>query len=330
MNTRRLIVTAGAVASIAASATAQYNFPTYNQVVPFSAAPVNTPLPVGGVTPGTYNHYSVTVNWSVAGGDPWSNEARWGFASTSPYLNGPNVAVRAADTGAAGSGAATTLTWSGFFPGSYNGGDPLSTLTRQTFSGSSANFNNIAISLSNQAMPAGPAGAIDIGTLPSGMTMGAGNLAAGQVVWYKFTLGGNALAAANTFLTIDTLGSTLTGGTFGDGNDSELGIYSESGALLATNDDINFGAGNVLSSLNFGSAPAAGPDSPVHGNLAAATFYVAVGAFNTTFGASNFNVTSTSTITGGYKVNFNTNVPTPGALALLGISGLAAARRRRS
>ena len=43
--------------------------------------------------------------------------------------------------------------------------------------------------------------------------------------------------------------------------------------------------------------------------LTAGTYYLAVGCWNTTFNATAFNVTSTSTITGGFKLNLRTNLP---------------------
>ncbi len=138
-------------------------------------------------------------------------------------------------------------------------------------------------------------------------------IAAAQVLWYSFDVSGGAGALP---WSISSAGSTNTGGSFGD-DDTELGLYDSAGNLIATNDDEDFGAG-ILTSLI---------DSTTVGALADGTYYVAAGNFNTDFGAG-WNVTSTSTAVGTSKVTFSF-VPAPSSVALLGLGGLAAIRRRR-
>jgi hypothetical protein len=135
-----------------------------------------------------------------------------------------------------------------------------------------------------------------------------GNIPASTVHWYKFTTAG---ATGTAYLQIDTEGSALA-----PSNDTELGLYDSLGLMIDNDDDD--GSGN-LSLLRWGSAGA-------DGDLAAGTYYLAVGGFNTNF-ANAFNVTSTSSNIGPYKVNFSTNIPEPASLALLALVGLALRRR---
>ena len=128
---------------------------------------------------------------------------------------------------------------------------------------------------------------------------------------------------------IDTDGSF--DGT-GARTDTELGLYDSNGILLATNDDI---AGTNFNSILTGLSLTNG-----------ATYYVAVGGFNTAF-TNGFGVTP-GTATGAFTLNVNGvagvatgalasgavnwycfTAPAPSALALLGLGGVVAGRRRR-
>jgi hypothetical protein len=133
-----------------------------------------------------------------------------------------------------------------------------------------------------------------------------GTLAAGQVKWYSFTL------AAPTAVSFDTEGTTLSGT-----NDTELFLYNSAGALLGTDDDD--GTDN-LSILNSG--------DELPATLAAGTYYLGFGAFNTT-GAAGFGLTSASTQTGSFVVHgITAAVPEPMSLAALSMGGLLMRRRR--
>lgn len=133
-----------------------------------------------------------------------------------------------------------------------------------------------------------------------------GSLGAGGVTWYSFTTTGGPVS-------FDTEGSNL-----GPSNDTELFLYSSSGALLGTDDDDGTG---LLSILNSG--------DELPASLPAGTYYLAIGGFNTTASAAPFGVTSTSSNTGNYVINgLSVVVPEPTSLALIGLTGLVARRRR--
>lgn len=130
-----------------------------------------------------------------------------------------------------------------------------------------------------------------------------GTLAAGAIHWYSFTIWDFV------DITLDTNDTPNTPNPLSSG-DTEIGIYDSLGNLIANDDD----SGNGF--LSFLSLP----------GLAPGTYYVAVGAFNTTFGSTGWNVTSTATATGDYSL---TITPEPGTLALLGLGALALRRRNR-
>lgn len=127
-------------------------------------------------------------------------------------------------------------------------------------------------------------------------------LAAGQVQFYSFDYTGGALS-------FDTEGSTLSD------NDTELGLYDSLGNLVAIDDD---GGTDFLSLLSFDD-----------GELAPGTYYLAAGAYNTTF-ADGFVATTNSTSTGTLVINglSPSAVPEPASMAALGLGALALLRRR--
>lgn len=124
-------------------------------------------------------------------------------------------------------------------------------------------------------------------------------LTPGEVEWYSFSWAGGAI-------NLNTEGSLLA-----PDNDTEIGIYDAvTGALIASDDDSGTDALSLLA-----------------GDLAAGNYLLAVGAFNTTFGGG-FGATSTSANTGLVIVNGISIVPEPTSLAVLGLVGLVARRRR--
>ena len=115
--------------------------------------------------------------------------------------------------------------------------------------------------------------------------------------------------------------------------DSELAIYDAAGNKIAEDDDGAIGAG-FYSMLSFGDAdPLADSVDPTNtapganGSLAAGTYTIVVGGYNTVFGATIGSITA-GAASGAYSLDV-TYVPAPGAVALMGLAGLVAGRRRR-
>jgi len=151
----------------------------------------------------------------------------------------------------------------------------------------------------------------DLGTLtvPSSTPITAAVSAAG-VVWYKFTLTESISVCALKYMDIYSQAGTLSS------NDSEIGLYSSTGALIFSDDDDGPGS---YSALSFG----AGSDILVGGtgvlsngrdrNLAPGEYYLAVSAFSTTHNTTGWSVTSTSTATGNVDVFLNLGTYSPPA-----------------
>jgi hypothetical protein len=152
------------------------------------------------------------------------------------------------------------------------------------------------------------------------------------VKWVKFTLSAPIDLALNSFLDIDTEGSLLSGT-----NDTEIGLYSSTGNLIATDD--NDGSGN-FSQLTFGLACPARPavngtlfpaqpglvyDGRDGSVLPAGTYYIAYGGFDTTFNPAAWSVTSTSLQVGSITMNINKGMVTPagGAPAAANLGNIA-------
>ncbi|MBY0308400.1 MAG: pre-peptidase C-terminal domain-containing protein [Phycisphaerales bacterium] len=114
----------------------------------------------------------------------------------------------------------------------------------------------------------------DLGTLVDGTNVSTTvSLDAGEVEWYRVTVG-DVSAAATRNLLITTANST-------NGGDSEIGVFDSTGTLVAFNDDF----GGNFSRLTFGY-------QGTSGDLAPGTYFIAVGSFNTTY-TSPFGATST-------------------------------------
>jgi hypothetical protein len=318
MRLRTLIAAAG-VAAIAGSASA-FTFSPFNGATITDATWQNFQLDDSLVPAGVYTGFSLTVDWTsdIQGSsfsDTWSSEARVAFANnaaantavTNPaYPGGTTVyrVVTSPQSGQASNSFNTTLTFTGAFGNNYSGGD-LWFNFRQTFNGTNViNWNNISITLilGQNYTPGAPA-AVQPSAIDLGVLGGPGNYI------------------------IDSLGSNF---------DTELGLYDQAGNLISNNDDF----GGLQSLINVSA------DTAFLG-LNPGEYFIALGGFNTAYGATDFAVTA-GTAAGDWDLSVNgqllesgalasgeiqwfkfTVVPAPGALALLGLGGLAAARRRR-
>ncbi|MFG0327175.1 MAG: PEP-CTERM sorting domain-containing protein [Phycisphaerales bacterium JB037] len=153
-----------------------------------------------------------------------------------------------------------------------------------------------------------------------------------EVRWFRFEVGQGATLGSGLYLDATT-SSTATS------IDTEIGLYDALGNRVANDDDNGIGLSSTLSfgdgsgmmlgdSFNLGGDGLANGEN---GDLPAGVYYLAVGEFNVDFNDTNWDVVSTGTDTGGsIEVSIFTNTPAPGSLALLGLGGLAATRRRRA
>lgn len=161
------------------------------------------------------------------------------------------------------------------------------------------------------------------------------SLTGSTINWYRFTIA-EGTAAAGKYLDIDLF---ATGASGAGAPDTEIGIYDSLGNMVANDDDDGH---SLRSALTFGNTtPRTMPPDPFgftnglaangrDGNLTAGTYWLAVGLFNTTFGTSNWTVTSTATGAGVATVNFRTDaVPEPATMAVLGLGVAALVRRRK-
>lgn len=157
-----------------------------------------------------------------------------------------------------------------------------------------------------------------------------------SIQWFRFTYDGTA--GTSFFLDIDTTTVGMAGSS-PNLPDTEIGLYSNSGTLLASDDDD--GAGR-LSALTFGqTAPSRsytlGSLTPMNaadgrdGALAAGTYWLAVGQFSVIFGSSNWLVVSSAVAPADpFDLNFRTStpVPEPMTMTVLALGAVAALRRR--
>lgn len=165
----------------------------------------------------------------------------------------------------------------------------------------------------------------DLGDLNGDLTpAGSGVLATGAIDWYSFS------ASDFSYLDITTNGSNRL-----FGSDTEIGLYDAAGNFIASDDDhggrldslLSFGTG---SGINYGFRDfGLGAD----GALAGGSFFLAIGMFNTTFGATYADVSSTGS--GEYTLSFfsdATAVSAPATLGLfgLGLAGLGWSKRKKA
>jgi hypothetical protein len=282
-------VAALAVAALAGTSLAQvYNLGNLNATDTNQNIAL-APLPAGG----PWSSFTLTTNWVAGVGGPWSSEAAFGLFNGLATV----VPVSGASSGAANSGAATTLTWSGLFA-PVAAGTTLDFRFRQTFSGSTATWNNTVLTFGTLT-PTLPSNILDLGSInPAGP------------------------------LTIESIGAA---------NDTVIGLWSSNGSLLGTDDDTGPGNLSLLTqTLGLGTYYVGMVDWNGSSTAGATFGFTMLGGNNAiTNGLSVGDGTTTLTspgesiAVGGVQWYSFSVIPTPGAAALLGLGGLAAARRRR-
>jgi hypothetical protein len=199
-----------------------------------------------------YLSFTFTADWVVGVGNPWSSEAdmtlNWG---------GSSVTIVDPPTSGAGSNAnPTTLV----FSGNLFGYDPaidgtLEVVMNQSFAGSDATWSNLNLTVVSGLLPPPP---MVIGTLVPDQSSPVTPHVTQTVTWYAVTHPGGDLTVTTDYSDFDT----------------ELGVYSASGALLGNDDDGGLG-----------------PQSAVQlPGLLPGVYYAAASGFNTTF-AADFTVT---------------------------------------
>ncbi|MFH1266033.1 MAG: PEP-CTERM sorting domain-containing protein [Planctomycetota bacterium] len=314
-------VLAFGVVALLATTMAQADF-TISGLTADSAGPVgdaaNTIIPYAFGGPDFTQPWKMTVEGDLTEvlTGTWANEAR--FRVTAPNASAWNSASWIATGDYTGtihvgpSTQTTTLTgsavgnWSFEAYESYNDG-----------AGVDQQWTDLSITIFTPPPPEPPV-AQNLGDIAGG-AVETGALASGQVKWFVFDFGDLP------YLDIATNDSTF---------DTEIGLYTSTGALVAANDDDGFGLWSVLtfgtgSGLELGdyynlggNGIAEGEDGP----LGPGTYYLALGGYNTTYGLTGWEVLP-GTASGDYVVTFYA-IPEPASFALLALGCLALIRRR--
>ncbi len=130
-----------------------------------------------------------------------------------------------------------------------------------------------------------PATAIDLGALTIGnspLNITIPTYAAASLRWYRFSIATPVSASSFEFLDIYTSSA-------GTSLDTELGIYTTAGALVSSDDD---DGDDYFSMMSFGVGGGGNGNGQSGAILAAATYYIVTGRYDTIFNGSSFNVTS--------------------------------------
>ena len=149
---------------------------------------------------------------------------------------------------------------------------------------------------------------MNLGTIQDpGFIQPANALNAGQVRWFAFTLADAVSVASTRHLDIDLPGAVV-GST--PANDTEMALFDSQGYLIAEDDDsgpgfssqLSFGLGinpPILDGEAFGGA---------NGTLAPGLYYLAVGAYDLTFGPF-WQAATSSSVAGSFDLRFRLGVP---------------------
>ena len=189
--------------------------------------------------------------------------------------------------------------------------------------GADANWSNVSYEFGN-----------------GGTTITNGNFALGALnnTGTPATHAGSHVSGGLDFFTFSIADAVAAGGylnirmafaTTGSMTDTEIALYDSAGILVGTNDDI--GSGPWYSQLTYGASdPIAAPGTPGFDGLTlpSGSYTLVTGGYNTVFAPTLAGAHTPGTNAGNYNLSL-TYVPAPGALALLGLGGLVATRRRR-
>jgi len=219
---------------------------------------------VGGTNP-VSTGINVSANLSAAGGS----------ASQAFFNDGTNGDVTAGDN-----------IWSFSFtpanPGAF-AAMPFTITDAQARSGGGT-FGTLTV---NNCASGEPATFIDLGALGATPVANEQSYAAGQIRWYKFSVGN--IADPNSYLDVWTSAGTAPGTL----TDTEVGLFDSVGTLINTDDDDGDG---LYSAQSFGrvapNRPAVGASVAFNGRdgaLAPGVYWLAVCEFSSTF-ASNWSV----------------------------------------
>lgn len=167
---------------------------------------------------------------------------------------------------------------------------------------------NLSIAYSDDP-PTAPS-STSFGTITAAGTTRTLSLSASTVTWARFSIGCSSFVPLNTYLDLDSQGTTLTGTL--SPNDLQIAIYNSSGVLVASDDDSGPG---FTPQLSFG----VGTRAPIedgdvfagqHGPLSSGLYYLAMGAYPMTIQPASWGATANSTATGSITLHIRTNIST--------------------
>lgn len=162
-------------------------------------------------------------------------------------------------------------------------------------------WNSLQIDFTDELPDAPPS--TDLGMICNPGANTTFSIGPAEVVWFRVEVP-ESTGNNDRYLDIDTEGSSPL--------DTEIGIYTDQGILVANDDDDGTG---FMSQLSFGTDAAvrSGPGGDAEdydgrdGDVGAGTYYVAVGQYDTTFGGS-YQVASDGGESGTVHLNFYTNM----------------------
>jgi len=263
-------------------------------------------------------------------------------SSNSPDVQAFTTSSYGASISTPGSGVNQTLTFGTSLGGGINMlGQTVQFRFYESYDdpGVDQTWSDLRIQFNDYVPPTPPSNAFDLGNISGvgsdGHTLQSKiNIPQGQTTpaWYTFTWGGGSPVDFFTY------GSTVGAST--QNGDTVMGLFDSTGNLIAQNDDFLYPPG--WSHLGFGNGSGADADGPgpagafVSGSpgtsassLAAGTYYLGVIGYNgsgTPFSAG-WNCLPSNGVGGSVLLNI---IPTPSTMALLGLGGLVATRRRRA